>query len=549
MNDTRILIEKDVPDPMRDGVITYGDVYRPAHGHAVPAIVSRTPYSKEGISSMPRLTMPVPKLAERGYAVLVADCRGRFRSEGSFTPFLNEGLDGYDTVEWAASQPWCNGSVGIVGMSYLGVTALSAARERAPALRCAVALITPDDYYDGWVYLGGALQLAFIHGWGQAVASNFRAPRDTGNLMDRPLADIPGAAEPFWSDWLAHDSRDEYWESVRHSRDYSRFTVPTLHVSGWFDIFGGGAVRNFVGMQAAGVPSQHLWMGPWAHATYERWLGEMDFGASGAATTSGLPSAYYRFLDSHLLGKEASLPPVRYFLMGANEWRSADSWPPSEGRAHRLYLHSRGSANTASGDGELTEAPPDTSEQADRYLYDPERPVPTTGGSIIQFSPLGPGPQDQGRVERREDVLCYTTTPLQQPLVIAGPVGAELWAVTDAPDTDWTAKLVDVHPDGQAISLCDGIIRARFRESLVRPELVEPGTPHCYTIDLANIAHRFAAGHRVRLEISSSNFPRIDRNHNTGTTVAHETMSRPAIQQVLHDANHASLMNLWVLPE
>ena len=241
-------------------------------------------------------------------------------------------------------------------------------------------------------------------------------------------------------------------------------------------------------------------------------------------------------------------PVVRYFLMGANEWRDADAWPPPAATELRLHLRSGGAANSARGDGALTESAPAGDEPSDRYAYDPQRPVPTEGGCLLQI-PIGqPGPRDQREIEARDDVLCYTSEPLTEPLEIAGPVTAELWAVTDAPDTDWTAKLVDVSADGRALGLCDGIRRASFRDSLSEPSPVTPGEAARYEIELSSVAYRFEVGHRVRVEVSSSNFPRFDANPNTGEPSWRAVETRPAVQQVLHDADHPSAIGLWALP-
>lgn len=564
-----VLIEKHVAIPMRDGVITYADVYRPADGAVVPGIVTRTPYDKEvGLSGLPVAPSP-QKLAERGYAVVMVDTRGRFSSQGEFTPFVHEGLDGYDTIEWTAAQPWCDGNVGIQGPSYLGATTMLAARERPPSLRCAIPIITADDYYDGWVYQGGAYQLGFGTLWGMGLAAAQYLRRDHGldpayaetltaalqgapaSLAALPLERIGGFADaaPWWRDWLDHDAQDDYWNAIRPSADYARFEVPMLHVGGWFDIFGIGTVRNFRGLTAAGRAPQSLIMGPWAHTSYDRYLGEMNFGPTGAAAFAGVIGAYNQFFDRHLKGGTADLPAVRYFVMGANEWRTADAWPPPEATARGFYLHSAGGANSARGDGALSADRPGGNEPADRYLYDPLRPVPTEGGPTLQAQVGLPGPRDQRAIEARDDVLCYTSEPLAQPFTIAGPVTVTLWATTDAPDTDWTAKLVDVLPDGRAVSLTDGIIRACFRDSLAARVPVTPNEPTRYTIDLANTAHRFGRGHRLRLEVSSSNFPRFQPNPNTGRPAASETAPRPAVQHVLHDGDRPSCLELWVLPQ
>ena len=566
----RVLVEKQVTVPLRDGVETYGDIYRPADGPPVAGLVTRTPYDKEAIGGTALLPRPL-KLAEAGYAVLVVDVRGRWSSQGAFEPFHHEGRDGYDTIEWLAAQPYCNGDVGILGLSYYGATTLLATREHPPALRCAIAAITASDYFDDWTHYGGALQLGFSGNWGVSLAAAqllredsevapedaealelaMAAPHET--LGQRPLSELPGMSRPkvapYWREWLEHDRRDAHWEALRLSRDYGAFAVPVMHVGDWFDLFTLGTVRNFMGMQAAGVAPQRLWMGPWSHTSYERYHGDVDFGGTAPVLLSGIGDAYLAFLDEHLRGVAPAepQPAVRYFLMGANEWRDAATWPPARAERRSLHLSSGGAANSARGDGRLETAPPDGAEPADRYLYDPERPVPTEGGSLLQAAIGQPGPREQLAIESRDDVLCYTSAALDEPLTVAGPVTVELWAVTDGPDTDWTAKLVDVEPGGRAISLCDGIRRASFRESLSEPSPVTPGEAYRYEIELGSTAHRFGVGHRVRLQVSSSNFQRFDANPNTGEASWKAVETRPAVQQVLHEAGLASALRLWVL--
>ena len=572
MAPANVLVEKNVTVPMRDGVETYGDLYRPAGGAPAPGIVSRTPYDKEGYGGL--RSMPVPlKLAEAGYAVLVTDTRGRFSSQGAFHPFVDEGADGYDTVEWLAAKDFCDGNVGIFGASYFGATTMLATRERPPSLRCAASIITASDYYDDWTHYGGAFQLGFSASWGLglAAAQLLRADHGIGDeeraqlmaaagnpgaaMAHRPLVEMPGLSAPgvapWWAEWLEHDTLDDFWDGLRLSRDYADFDVPIMHVGGWFDLFAIGTIRNFVGLHELGKTPQRLWMGPWSHTSYERYHGEVDFGPTGPALFSGVVEAYKRFFDQHLMGADAPAhdPAVRYFLMGANEWRDADAWPPPEATELRLHLRSGGAANSVRGDGALTKAAPDAGERADRYVYDPERPVPTEGGCLLQLPVGQPGPRDQRVVEMRDDVLCYTSEPLSEPLDIAGPVVAEVWAVTDAPDTDWTAKLVDVSPDGRALGLCDGIRRASFRDSLAAPSPVTPGEPVRYEIELSSVAYRFQAGHQLRVEVSSSNFPRFDANPNTGEPGWSAVETRPAVQQVLHDADHPSALAVWVLPQ
>ncbi len=570
MTVSRVLVEKNIPIPLRDGVVTYADIFRPADGSPVPGIITRTPYDKEVFAAAALPIMPAAlKLAERGYAVAVQDVRGRFSSEGDFNPFVNEADDGYDSVEWLAAQPWCDGGVGIYGPSYVGATTLLAAKANPPSLKCAIPIITADDYFDGWTYQGGALQLGFTTFWGLGLAAAQALGRERGldpehlaaisqallspeeTINSRPLAAMPGLSQPaiapWYRDWLSHDKRDEYWEALQHSDDYSRYEIPMFHVGGWFDIFGIGTVRNFCGMTASSTSEQHLLLGPWSHSYYDRYLGERDFGPTGSAAFSGAVADYNRFLDKHLKGIDTDIPPVRYFLMGKNEWCESEHWPPAEAQATSLFLQSPGNANSNRGDGVLSSSPASGDQIPDRYFYDPLRPVPSEGGPILQANIGLPGPRDQSRIEARDDVLCYTTEPLIEPLAVVGPVKVVLWAVTDAPDTDFTAKLVDVFPDGRPVSVCDGIIRARFRDSFSEPSEVPAGEPIRYEIDLASTAIVFASGHCIRLEVSSSNFPRFDANPNTGEQIATETEIWPALQYILHDERHPSVIELSVL--
>jgi putative CocE/NonD family hydrolase len=353
-----------------------------------------------------------------------------------------------------------------------------------------------------------------------------------------PGLSVPGAA-PWWHEWLTHDRRDEYWLTMSPARDYTEYEVPMLHIGGWWDLFAAGTVRNYQGLRAAGKAAQHLWMGPWAHTHYDQDIGDLRLGPTAAAANAGVIAAFNRFVDEHLRGAEPHLPPVRYFLLGANEWHNADDWPPSQAHARSLYLHSSGGANSSRGDGMLGNDPPTTEERPDRFLYDPERPVPSVDPA---------GPWDRREIEARDDVICFTSEPLPEAITIAGPVTLELWAVSDAPDTDWTAMLVDVYPDGRAIGLCDGILRARYRESLAEPRLLQPGGAERYAIAVGNIACRFDIGHRIRLEISSSNFPKYDPNPNGSGPVALACETRVAVQQVLHDVAHPSRLMVTVMP-
>ena len=575
MSVDRVVVEKNVDIPMRDGVILRADLYRPADSHepgkAVPGIVTRTPYDKEVFGAAVIGVMPSAlKLAERGYAVVVCDTRGRYASEGEFKPFHQEGADGYDTLEWVAAQEWCDGGTAIYGASYVGATTLLAAREQPPSLRCAIPIVTADDYYDGWTYQGGAFQLGFIGLWGSGVAAtgylqqNHSRPPEAAQEMtealmgnqfrllgSRPLASMSGiSAEgvaPYWHEWLEHETRDEYWESVRHSADYSRYQVPMLHIGGWFDIFGIGTVRNFRGMTAADNAPQHLLIGPWAHTNYDRWLGELEFGATGAAAGANVLADINAFLDRHLKGDGRDLPAARWFLMGANEWRTSDTWPPANTEERTLFLASDGGANTSRGDGKLSWEPVADDHRWDEFMFSGYRPVISEGGSLLQIAIGLPGPRDQTKVEQQDQVLCYTTEPLTEAVDVAGPVEADIYFSSDRPDTDITAKLVDVHPDGKPVSLTDGIMRARFREGFDREVPLVAGEVVKVTVDLASVAHRFEAGHRIRLEVSSSNYPRFMVNSNDGGSVNSSTACLTAINTIRRSGPYPSALRLHIL--
>lgn len=567
----RVLVEKDVPIPLRDGVTTYADVYRALDGPPAPVVLVRTPYDKEVSTGAVGVVPQWLKLAERGYAVVVQDVRGRASAAGVFYPFANEGPDGFDSVVWAAGQPWSDGRVGILGASYFGATTLLAARESPPGLQCLVPIITADDYHAGWAYQGGAFELGFMGSWGAGLAAmQFLRPdcavspaarrqlqeamaNPAAMLAHVPISTMPGMSEPevapFWADWTAHRADTGYWQRWRISDAHPHMALPAFHVGGWFDIFLAGTLRNFQGMAAAGNAPQKLLIGPWAHTGYDRYLGAREFGPTGAAAFAGVIGDINHWLDRYLRGDAGveTGPPVRYFLMGANEWRSAECWPPEGARMERWYLHSRGSANSLRGDGTLSRAQPESKEPPDSFLYNPARPVPTGGGNLLMLAIRQPGPWDQREIEQRDDVLVYTSAPLAEPLTVAGPVTLHLSAATDGPDTDWTAKLVDVFPDGQALNVCDGIIRARYRGSRQNPELLTPGEVYDYTIDLVATATRFPAGHRLRLELSSSNFPRFDRNTNTGGEIATEAAWRVAVQRIHHASQYHSWLELSVI--
>jgi uncharacterized protein len=563
----RISIEKNLTVPMRDGVPLATDVYRPDRPGPFPTLLTRLPYNKDG--QLLSGYFDVQRAVQAGYAVVAQDTRGRWASGGEFSPFLDEARDGADAIAWAAAQPWSTGAVGMIGGSYVGVTQWTAATQAPGALRAIAPFVTTDQYYDGWAYQGGAFQLGFNLHWtlmalasaemtrrlaaGAATAADFAAlvaALDGNDALYRrlPLLGLPelDGLAPYYDDWLRHPCYDDYWRATAPRESYGRITVPALNVGGWYDLFLKGTLANYTGMKASGGSDaarryQRLVIGPWAHGPMGGWFSERSYGLLAGIDAADVTGLQLRWFDWLLTGAEdgvAGQKPVRLFVMGANEWRDEDDWPLPGTEYADYFLHSRGLANTAGGDGGLSADPPGD-EPEDVYLYDPRDPVPTTGGPTFlpgMFIGANAGPRDQRAVEARRDVLCYTSEPLAGPLEVIGPVLAVLQVSSSAPDTDFTAKLVDVAPDGRAENLADGILRARYRESLSEPAPLEPGRVYQVTVDLVATAVVFAAGHRIRLEVSSSNFPRFDRNTNTGGVIAAEGEAdlRQAVNRVHH---------------
>lgn len=560
---------------MRDGVILRADIYRPEAAAAVPALLGRTPYSK-ALSASAVEGDPL-RLAESGYAVVEQDTRGRFSSEGSFYPLRDEGADGYDTVEWVASQPWCSGRVGMFGSSYLGATQWLAAAESPPHLTAICPQLTAADYYEGWLHQGGAFSLGFALSWALMLAGNTRLRRahPDGDLpagarseeeayhnafdsflsgcTHLPLSTYPSLRgdhlAPYYYDWLEHPSDDDYWRRWSIERRHAAVMVPALHLGGWHDIFLGGTLRNYVGMKKnGGSPraraGQHLVVGPWAHCppAFSNMVGEVDYGirAAGASVdTDGLTVRWHDHWTRGVRNDVERAAPVRLFIMGENAWRDEQDWPLQRAEDIQFFFHGRGKANTRHGDGRLSPERPG-SEPPDTFCYDPRDPVPTRGGGLCCVDQVRGGAYDQRVVEERHDVLVYTSEPLEEPLEVTGPVKVVLYASSSAIDTDFTAKLIDVAPCGFARNLTDSILRGRYREDRAVERFLVPGQTAEFVIDLIATANLFKKGHAVRVEISSSNFPRFDRNPNTGHAFGRDAEMAAAVQTVFHDARAPS---------
>lgn len=576
-----IVVQKNIPVPMRDGVALATDLYRPAAGGPSPTLIARTPYSKDLLVVLTLLAPDPLRLAQAGYAVLVQDCRGCYQSPGRLDLYAHEGADGADTIAWAAAQPWASGAVGMVGGSYLGAAQWQAAAEAPAALQAIAPFITSSQFYHPWSYHGGAFQLGFLLFWGlgyfaipelhRRLASHAAtltelgaAMRAYGQIADlywrTPLTGIPAlaAAAPFYDTWLAHPGEDAYWRGLAAGAAYERIATPAMIIGGWYDPFLAGTLASYQGLRDRGASPAarrpHLIIGPWSHGNWSGGFRERDFGPLAGVDAIDITGAQLRWFDAWLKGENHGLsdaPPVQIFIMGANQWREEDDWPLPDTRYRRLYLRGRGRANTLHGDGALSWDPPGA-EPPDRYRYDPRDPTPTCGGATLLPGALvaaNAGPRDQRAVEARADVLVYTGPPLTADLEVTGPVSLTIFVTSSARDTDVVAKLIDVHPDGRALLLCDGILRARYRDSLAAPAPLTPGQVYALQIDLVATANLFKAGHRIRLEVSSSNFPRFDRNTNTGGPIAHETAADFVVaeNQVFHDRARPSHLTLPII--
>ena len=578
----QVIREPSLMVPMRDGVHLATDVVRPDAPGRFPVIINRGPYGKNSYLDNPDHSIWF--FPRNGYVLLSQDVRGRFESEGEYNPLFQEAHDGYDTVEWAARQPWSNGRVATTGQSYLGATqyTLAGGHPLPPHLQTLMPVSASSDFHQSWVYhTGGVMEWGWTVPYAILKGRNTLARAGREDLIARmdeyviepgnfgqPLSDqwyrhLPlrdwidrlKEAAPYFHEYFDEELDGPYWWPINMMRQASNVTIPMYHITAWYDIFMEGAINAFQSIQQHGGSelarrNQKLLIGPWAHLRpftqpNTGGAGDIDFGAEAAVE---LHADMLRWYDYWLKDIETGImddAPVRIFVMGDNRWRDEQEWPLARTHYTRWYLHSAGGANTRAGDGALSTVPPDTNEPQDEFIYDPADPAPTLGGNtlIIDY-----GVFDQSPAENRPDVLVYTSDPLPSDLELTGPISVTLYAATSAADTDFTAKLVDVRPDGYAHNLQDGIVRARYRTSVQEPSPIIPGRVYQYTIDLWATSHVVKAGHRVRVDISSSNFPRFDRNPNTGAALGADTRLETARQTVHHSAQYPSHITLPVIP-
>ena len=544
---------------MRDGVNLSSDIYFPKNRKGpLPVVFSRTPYDNMTEESVSAATF----YPQHGYIFVAQDTRGRNDSDGKYYPWVHEFNDGHDSIEWIGKQEWCDGNIGMIAASYAGNVQWQAAAMSSKYLKTIIPRVIGDNLYEAPQFQAGAFQLGWAATWSLMMDARTKQDIFIYNweqlFKTLPLKDLDEAAGkniPFFKDWIDHPDYDDYWKTLANNERYQDIQIPILQIGGWYDFFTAGTFNNFVGMrEKGGSPlarsNQRVVMGPWIHsASTLTHAGEVDF---GNASMLDLREVELRWFDHWLKDKNNGAnqdAPLRIFVMGINAWRDEQEWPLARTKFTPYYLHSDGNANSLTGHGELSTNPP-INEPEDHYIYNPEFPVPTRGGNTCCNPELLPwGAYDQRPIEYRNDVLVYTTKPLEKDLEVTGPVIAKLFASTDSTDTDFTAKLVDVHPDGYAVNLCDGIIRGRYRESTSVQKLLSPGEIYEFTIDMWPTSNVFLKDHSIRVEISSSNFPRFDRNPNTGNKFGQDAELKTANQTVFHNKLYPSHIILPEIPQ
>lgn len=500
--------------PMRDGVRLATTIFLPDGEGRWPVILMRTPYGKDVFATAASFW------TRRGYAFVVQDCRGRFKSEGQYRPFLDDHTDGYDTVEWIAAQPWSTGKVGMYGASAMGIVTNLAAMMNPPHLVAGFVMVARSSVYHQTAYIGGVYRKEMNDTWLKRQNAEWVIAETLKHYLDDGAFDL--------------NEIHKHWEKIR---------IPIYNWGGWYDIFSQGNIDNFVGLQQRGgglaLGNQKLIMGPWGHGQIE----EVRYPPNSVVSAQEEAA---RWFDYWLKGIDNGImrePPVRYYVMGdvtdprapGNEWRTAWSWPVPA-RPTSLFLRAGGG---------LSETLPPEQESTSSYVYDPRNPVPTVGGANLFIKR---GPMDQRALGERKDVLKFQTPPLEQPVEVTGRVTVELWAESDAPDTDWMAKLVDVYPDGAERLVLDSALRARFREGFTREAFMKKGEVYKFTIDLWSTSLIFNRGHRIAVHITSSNDPRFEPNPNTGKPPRTDTETRLAHNTIHHDRAHPSRVILPVVP-
>ena len=543
----QVRVVTNIMIPMRDGTQLAADIYMPSGKGPFPALVERTPYGKSGGEEDGRY------FARRGFAVVVQDVRGRFASEGDYYFLRDEAWgerqDGYDTVEWIAVQPWSSGSVGSYGTSYGGMNSYLTAVTRPPHLKAVFSSMAFRDLYREQKYPNGAMR-GFALNWMVNYGTILR-PLTTSADFQAWLKSQTGSATSFYRSLLSqealdtfdHPSDGPFWHQWAIYKKWSEIDVPIYHHNGWYDRFTEGATGNFAGIVKSGKSektrnSQKLIIGPWPHGSSgPREVGDIDFGPEAEVEVNAVRLRWFEYWLKEIDNGIMEEPPVSIFVMGENKWRHENSWPIARTRHVPYYFRSGSHPPQFSlNDGVLSSQQPGGAEKPDEYVSDPLNPLPTVGG---EANPDGPsGPQDQRPVEARS--LTFTSEPLLEDLEVTGQVQVVLYASSSAVDTDFVAMLSDVHPDGYSLYLRQQVLRARYRESLDKPVLMEPDEIYKFTFQLLPTSNVFKAGHRIRVSISSSSFPKWIPNTNSGKQLGEDTKLVQATNVIYHDSAHPS---------
>ena len=536
---------------MRDGVRLATDIYLPDGDGPFPVILTRMPYGKtENYCFMPIIGA---YYADKGYVYVAQDVRGKWGSEGSFDPNVGgvEIDDAYDTIDWIAGQDWATGKVGMWGESYYGFTSYAGAVSGHPAL----AAIAPGDITMNRckaTFRNGCLQLNTVGMW--AISMMARQYQDLTRIdpWHMPLAEMANTAgipSSYFDQVIANPVPSPFWQERSLLAGYDTIRIPVLHWDGWYDNYLGPMLADWRELTELNAPTRHnhLLIGPWDHECSADTLGHAGLMAVEGPTLAHRWDHYTAFFDRYLMGLDngfGDAGPVHYFTLGANEWRDAADWPLPGTDFQTWYLHGDGQANTADGDGILSPEPPDA-EPADRLIYDPDNPV--AASLEMDCWSLAGNMGDRRAIEARDDVLVYTSAPLEEPMELTGPVTATLHAASSVTDTDFAVVLCDVFPDGRVNMIQDGILRTGFRDLDKAPQPIEPGEVYALPIDLWATSYRLGEGHRLRVEVSSSDFNRYDRNPNTGGTYGHSATTIKAEQTIHHDAARPSHIVLPVI--
>jgi len=524
---------------MRDGIKLGASVYRPDVDGTFPCLLElryfRAPFQDHWGEYY----------AARGYVVALVDSRGRGDSEGKWEFYVNEPKDGFDTQEWLGTQPWSNGRIGMLGISYNGFTQLMPAPLGSKYVKALFPLECQQTNF-GCLYNDGVLQLNIIYEGGlftrgKLETARYFSPSDP-HYRQLPILDTVDKYPDvqYVKDWIRHSQYDEYWKSYGVKEKYGRIKVPAYFMTGWYDNLLHESFRNFDGFRRQGGSREaregtKILVGPWAHG-----------GSVGYSELDRLQLHWYDYWLKDMPNGIDKESPIKIYVMGAEVWRTENEWPLARSKYEKYYLQSGGRANSLKGDGMLNAVAPPDDSTPDQFTYDPDNPVPTTGGQIT--TTLASGPRDRRRTQERDDVLVYTTEPLKEDVEVTGPVELRLEAASSVVDTDFTATLSDVRGDGQALQICEGIVGVKYRDSLEHPRPIEPNKIYAYKISLWETSMVFKAGHRIRLEVSSSNFPRYARNQNTGLPLGTSAKMVSANQTIYHDREHPSYLILPVIP-